>query len=91
MEQRNLEMQTETLAEHLEKDVNDIERQEVVHCFQMALKRLRNLMEIVDAETSQWRAEQAAGSSSAGSSMQHAADSSSGSAPGSSVDNPYLV
>ena len=89
MEQRALEMQTEQLAEHLEKDVNEIERQEVVHCFQMALKRLRNLMEIVDAEESQWRAEQAAGSP--GSSMQHAADSSSGSAPGSSVDNPYVV
>ena len=37
----------------------------------------------------QWRAEQAAGSP--GSSMQHAADRSSGSAPGSSVDNPYVV
>lgn len=42
---------------------------EVVHCFQMAKKRLRNLMEIVEAENSQWRREQqgAAGSSSSSS------------------------
>jgi len=64
MEQRNLECQTEELAEHLERDVKDIQRMEVVHCFQMAKKRLRNLMELVEAERSDWRREQAAGGSS---------------------------
>ena len=33
----------------LEQDVKDIKRTDVVHCFQMAKKRLVNLFEIVDA------------------------------------------
>ena len=78
MEQKNLEMQTEELAEHLEKDVAEIHRMDVVHCFQMAKKRLNNLMELVEAESSR-RGE--AGSSS----------SSSGGAAGSSSDNPMVV
>merc|ERR1719399_9206 len=76
VEQRNLEMQTEELAEHLEKDVSDIQRMDVVHCFQMAKKRLRNLMEIVEAEQSQWREEQQGSSSGAGSSSGGAGSSS---------------
>jgi len=54
---------------------------DVVHCFQMAKKRLRNLMELVEAENSQWRAEQEAGG---GSSSSHAA-------MGSSSSNPVVV
>ena len=45
-------------------EVADIQRMEVVHCFQMAKKRLRNLMEIVEAENSQWRREQQGGAGS---------------------------
>ena len=48
MQQSELERQTEELAELLERDVKDIQRTEVVHCFQMAKKRLTNLFEIVD-------------------------------------------
>ena len=81
MEQRNLEMQTEELAEHLERDVAEIQRMDVVHCFQMAKKRLRNLMEIVEAERSQWRKEQ----------IDSGAGSSSSSGAGSSSDNPAVV
>jgi len=68
MQQTELERQTEELAELLEKPVDEIQRMVVVHCFQMAKKRLRNLMELVEAESSQWRAEQegGAGSSSSG-------------------------
>ena len=64
MQQTELERQTEDLAEQLEKPVEEIERMSVVHTFNMAQKRLRNLMELVDAERS--RAEEAgeAGSSS---------------------------
>ena len=79
MEQKALEMQTEELAEHLEKDVADIQRMDVVHCFQMALKRLRNLMEIVESEGSQWRQEQTSGAGSSSSSA------------GSSADNPIIA
>jgi len=50
MQQAELERQTEELAGMLERDVKDIERKEVVHCFQMAKKRLVNLFEIVDAK-----------------------------------------
>ena len=48
MQQSELERQTEELAGLLERDVKDIQRTEVVHCFQMAKKRLTNLFEIVD-------------------------------------------
>ena len=41
------------LAGLLERDVKDIERTEVVHCFQMAKKRLVNLFEIVDSRAMQ--------------------------------------
>ena len=44
-----LRRQTEELAGMLEQDVKDIKRTDVVHCFQMAKKRLVNLFEIVDA------------------------------------------
>lgn len=80
MQQTELERQTEELAELLEKDVAEIQRMEVVHCFQMAKKRLRNLMELVEAEQSQWRAEQEAGGSS-----------SSSAGAGSSSSNPMVV
>eukprot|EP00964_Phaeocystis_antarctica_P112931 scaffold77049_cov100-Phaeocystis_antarctica.AAC.2 len=50
MQQSELERQTEELAGLLERDVKDIQRTEVVHCFQMAKKRLANLFEIVDME-----------------------------------------
>jgi hypothetical protein len=78
MQQTELERQTEELAEQLEKEVAEIQRMDVVHCFQMAKKRLRNLMELVEAENSQWRAEQEAGG---GSSSSHAAMDSSSSNP----------
>ena len=55
MQQTELERQTEELAEQLEKPVEEIERMHVVHCFNMALKRLRNLMELVEAERSRER------------------------------------
>ena len=48
MQQSELERQTEELAGFLERDVKDIQRTDVVHCFQMAKKRLINLFEIVD-------------------------------------------
>jgi ariadne-1 len=48
MQQSQLEMQTEELAGLLERDVKDIQRTEVVHCFQMCKNRLKNLFEIVD-------------------------------------------
>ena len=63
MNQTELEVQTEALAELLEKDVADIQRGEVVHSFQMAKKRLVNLMEVVEAERE--RASSEGGSSSA--------------------------
>lgn len=50
MQQSELERQTEELAGLLERDVKDIQRTEVVHCFQMAKKRLTNLFEIVDQD-----------------------------------------
>lgn len=50
---------------------------DVVHCFQMALKRLRNLFEIVDAERARVQQQGAAGSSS--------------DEPGGSSDNPMVV
>ena len=50
MQQMELERQTEGLAELLERAVEDINRMEVVHCFQMAKKRLRNLNELVETE-----------------------------------------
>lgn len=34
----------------LEKEVHEIQRIEVVHCFQMAKKRLSNLMELVGTD-----------------------------------------
>lgn len=82
MNQTELERQTEELAEMLEKDVADIKRMEVVHSYQMALKRLRNLMELVEAERSGWQAEQR---NSAG------GGSSTDAAPGSSSANPMVV
>ena len=66
----------------LEKEVADIQRMEVVHSYQMALKRLRNLMELVEAERSGWQEEQR---NSAGGS------SSADAAPGSSSANPMVV
>ena len=65
----------------LEKDVAEIQRMEVVHSFQMALKRLRNLMELVEAEGSGWQQER----DSAGGS------SSTDPAPGSSSANPMVL
>ena len=56
--QSELERQTEELAELLEKDVADIQRMDVVHSYNMALKRLHNLMELVQAEQSSWLKEQ---------------------------------
>merc|ERR1719473_1943867 len=58
MQQSQLEMQTESLAELLEKDAKEIDRIMVVDCYHMALKRRNQLMEIVDAEKSAWRQEQ---------------------------------
>jgi len=68
MQQTELERQTEELAELLEKDVSEIQRMDVVHCFQMAKKRLRNLMELVEAEEGGSNARQANEGSSSGSS-----------------------
>ena len=51
MQQTELERQTEELAEMMEKEVKEIDRQEVVHCFKMAEKRLTNLFELVDNRT----------------------------------------
>ena len=51
MQQTELERQTEELAEMMEKEVKEIDRQEVVHCFKMAEKRLINLFELVDNRT----------------------------------------
>ena len=48
--QTQLEQQTEELAEMLERDVENIQRLDVVHCFNTAKKRLANLMEMVAAE-----------------------------------------
>ena len=57
------------LAELLERDAKDIHRMEVVHCFQMAKKRLRNLVELCGTEEAVRVAQQnAAESSAAGSS-----------------------
>ena len=56
--QSELERQTEELAELLEKDVAEIQRMDVVHSYNMALKRLHNLMELVQAEQSSWLKEQ---------------------------------
>ena len=50
MQQSELERQTEELAGMLEQDVKDIKRTDVVHCFQMAKKRLSNLMELVGTD-----------------------------------------
>jgi len=50
MQQTELERQTEELAELLERDVQEIKRMQVVQSFQMAKKRLKNLMEIVATE-----------------------------------------
>jgi len=52
---------------------------DVVHCYQMALKRLRNLMEIHDAERN--RKQESGGGGS----------SSSDALAGSSSSNPMLV
>jgi len=49
MQQMMLEQQTEDLSEQLEREVDKIMRMDVVHCFQMAKKRLRNLLELVEA------------------------------------------
>jgi len=70
MQQTELERQTEELAELLEKDVADIQRMEVVHCYKMAEKRLVNLMELVADHHAEGGAgtEGAAGSSSGSSS-----------------------
>ena len=68
MQQSQLEMQTESLAELLEKDAKEIDRIMVVDCYHMALKRRNQLMEIVDAEKSAWRQEQLGSTSGAGSS-----------------------
>ena len=43
MQQTELERQTEELAEMMEKEVKEIDRQEVVRCFKMAEKRLTAL------------------------------------------------
>ena len=86
MQQTMLEQQTEGLAELLERDAADIERMEVVHCFQMALKRRKQLFEIVDEENRR-QAESAGGA--AGASADHAAGGSgtaaAATAAGSSV------
>jgi len=50
MQQAELERQTEELAELLERDVQEIKRMQVVQSFQMAKKRLKNLLEIVTTE-----------------------------------------
>ncbi len=75
MQQTELEKQTEDLAELLEKDVADISRHEVVHCYQMALKRLRNLMELVHAARAEGQDEGEAGPSKAPSPPQAAGSS----------------
>jgi len=67
MQQTELERQTEELAELLEKEVADIQRMDVVHCFQMAKKRLRNLIELVEAEEGGSNARQSNEGSSSGS------------------------
>ena len=77
MQQTELERQTEELAELLERDVAEIQRMEVVHCYKMALHRLKNLDELVAAQTS----EGAAG-------YAQKADSSGG---GSSSSDPITV
>jgi hypothetical protein len=48
MNQTELEQQTDQLAGMLQRDVSEICRKEVVHCFQMAKTRLKNLFELVD-------------------------------------------
>ncbi len=48
--QSSLEKQTEDLSQLLEKPVEQIERSVVVHCFQMARKRLCNLLDLVDSK-----------------------------------------
>jgi len=52
MNQTELEQQTENLSGMLEKDVKEINRPDVVHCFQMAKTRLKNLFELVDVSGS---------------------------------------
>ena len=47
----DLEELLSQLAEMMEKEVKEIDRQEVVHCFKMAEKRLTNLFELVDNRT----------------------------------------
>jgi len=69
MNQTDLEKQTEDLAELLEKDVAEIQRMEVVHSFQMAKKRLRALMELVEAERLSEQANGASSSSAEGRGM----------------------
>merc|ERR1712194_241931 len=67
MQQSELERQTEELAGFLERDVKDIQRTEVVHCFQMAKKRLVTLFEIVDmGEEKNGKNDNGQGSSSTG-------------------------
>ena len=76
------------LAEHLEKDVADIDRMDVVHCYQMALKRLRNLMDLVEAEGSE---EQKTVRLSSGGEGSSSASGSGSGAPGSSSSNPMVL
>lgn len=52
------------LAELLEKDVNEIHRMEVVHCYKMAEKRLSNLMDIVSAHATSVENQRSEGGSS---------------------------
>ena len=56
--ERKAPQRAEELAELLEKDVAEIQRMDVVHSYNMALKRLHNLMELVQAEHSSWLKEQ---------------------------------
>ena len=58
---------------------------DVVHSYQMALKRLRNLLELVEAEGSEWRQQQRDGAGGGGSSSADA------SAAGSSSSNPLVL
>lgn len=48
MQQKNLEQQTEELAGKLEDNVKEMHRMDIVQCYQMARKRLKNLFEIVE-------------------------------------------
>ena len=78
MQQTELELQTEQLAELLEKEVSEIFRSDVVHCYQMAKKRLANLMELVASDEAIRVQREGEGENGIGAPAANGAGSSSG-------------